>query len=209
MESKNIEQKLGEPIFDLKEFLCKTICEIEKNGWVPKSKSDELNKLPTSLNVVNNYDDIEYSKEHKDKAINIINWIKELSDEDRKNNYLNNLFTIVESGFIQYKEINFAASIPSAYDNATKSAPESNHFGTIKEKVQLNIKFKNKYTFSNNFGMINIFVFVDNKNNIFTWKTNTYHEFEKDTYYTIKATIKSHDIYKGIKQTSLSYCKVI
>lgn len=117
------EEDVGNPTFDLKDFLAKTLYEIESNGWIPKSKADGVERHPTYLNVLNNYDSIECTNINYSKAIDIISYIESLEDDS---SYIQNLKTIARLGFVEYKCIGLAASMPSIYNRNIINTNKSN-----------------------------------------------------------------------------------
>lgn len=82
---------------------------------------------------------------------------------------------------------------------------ESNWFGDVGERyndMKLTVKFI--HGFDSDFGYTFIHKMEDEKGNQFTWFTGKC--LEKDKTYTMNATVKSHDEYKGTKQTVLTRC---
>jgi len=198
-------EDVGNPTFDLKDFLAKTLYEIETNGWMPKSKADGVERHPTYLNVLNNYDSIECTNTNYSKAIDIISYIENLKEES---SYIENLKTIARLGFVEYKLIGLAASMPSIYNRSiTSIKTSSDYFGKPKDKIKVILKFIRSASFGSNFGMVNLFTFEDSNSNVFVWKTTTYNEFVVGEKYQVCATIKEHNVYKDVKQTVLSRCE--
>ena len=59
------------------------------------------------------------------------------------------------------------------------------------------------------YGYTYMYKFTDNNGNIFTWKTGTWIDTESVSSVNLKATIKAHSEYRGIKQTELTRCKIL
>lgn len=209
-EFKN--KNTGEPTFNLPVFIAKTIVEIDRNGWVAKSKSDGESRHPTCLNVINDYDNLTYTNDQLDKALDIIRYVENLPEEKtRDNSYLTNIQTIAKLNFVQYRTIGLASSMVSVYNfnNKPKQENNSKFVGEIKERKIFNLSFKRGTSYGTDYGMTNIYTFEDKDSNVFVWRTTTYNEFEKDKEYKIKGTVKLHNVYKKINQTELSRCEVI
>lgn len=89
-----------------------------------------------------------------------------------------------------------------------ENAPETEWFGSVKDKVNLKVILKTIRGFDTTFGWTNIFTFEDNQGHQFIWKTGSYVEAQEGDKVTLKGTIKAHSEYKGMKQTELTRCKV-
>ena len=88
-------------------------------------------------------------------------------------------------------------------------APETEWYGSIKDKVDLRATLKTIRGFDGVYGWTSILTFEDNQGHQFVWKTGSYVEAQEGTEVTLKGTIKAHTEYKGIKQTELTRCKVM
>lgn len=88
------------------------------------------------------------------------------------------------------------------------NAPETEWYGSINDKVTLDVTLKSIRGFDGTYGWTNIFAFEDNQGHQFIWKTGSYVEVQEGDEVTLKGTIKAHSEYKGIKQTELTRCKV-
>ena len=85
--------------------------------------------------------------------------------------------------------------------------PASEHIGQVGDKVDLEVTYTRTGSFQTAFGTTWVHNFKDAAGNILIWKTSACSGFEKDTL-RIKATIKAHDEYNGVKQTVLTRCKI-
>ena len=88
------------------------------------------------------------------------------------------------------------------------NAPETEWYGSIKDKVTLDVTLKSIRGFDGVYGWTNIITFEDAQGHQFLWKTGSYIEAQEGDKVTLKGTIKAHSEYKGIKQTELTRCKV-
>ena len=93
---------------------------------------------------------------------------------------------------------------------------ESNYVGEIGEKITFNIKDVSVITsWENNFGYHSvtnfIYKIVDEKGNIFTWKTATVIHIDKvlSEKSVLIGTVKDHKEYNTVKQTELWRCKIV
>lgn len=82
------------------------------------------------------------------------------------------------------------------------------HVGQVGLRMTLRLKFVGAHSFiykPTPFSSVisYILTFTDSEGNMFSWRTSSNIDFEEGVEYTVKATIKSHDVYKGKPQTSL------
>ena len=68
----------------------------------------------------------------------------------------------------------------------------------------LHVTLIKKHYFEGRFGITNVLTFKDDDENIYTWFTTTTFQKEVNDSFNIKATIKGHDEYKGIKTTTIT-----
>lgn len=143
----------------------------------------------------------------------ILEWI---SKKDASSDFMFNLKSSCGSKFIEYKQVGFAASSVSVYEKGLarekemqdKAAlPQSEYVGTVKKRDVFSLKLISVKTIEGYYGDTYIHNFVDNDNNLLTWfgsshlrdKEGVY--IEKGTDVVVKATVKTHDEYNGVKQT--------
>lgn len=93
---------------------------------------------------------------------------------------------------------------------------KSSFFGNVGEKIEREVTFVSRASFRvpsfRGYGedVVVVYNFKDGAGNVFVWKTTSGSlGCDSGDVVTIKATIKSHEEYKGIKQTTLSRVKVI
>lgn len=96
-------------------------------------------------------------------------------------------------------------------------ATESNHYGNVGEKVQMELELVRVGFFDTFYGSQTVYTMKDAAGNLFVWKTTSCLErvengecvmIEKGDRFTLKGTIKEHSEYKGEKQTVLTRCRV-
>ena len=95
-----------------------------------------------------------------------------------------------------------------------KEAGKSNHVGNIKDRLTINIAtWKCLTSWCNCYDGYHetttfLYQFVDNNGNIFVWKTQK-HFNEDATLREITGMVKAHNVFRDVKQTELTRCKVI
>lgn len=89
------------------------------------------------------------------------------------------------------------------YDSGT-----SEWVGSIGQRLTLPLTCTKIVNFENAYGLSTIFSFEDDDGNAFIWSTSTSKDIKENYRYMISGTVKAHDTYKSVKQTSLSRCKI-
>jgi len=224
--------------YNLEEYLTYVSACIRYNGWISRTKAQELEKHATADYAVDvmtaspserkRYEYPETTDQDLELAQKSITWAKELEET---NDYLNNIKIIALDEVTTYKNMGFAASIVSSFtrhiekeiikeQKATTQKQEliSQYIGNIGEKIQTELTYVNSFSFETQWGMSHINKFLDQNGNIFIWKSssNMGKWDEKGNYIhptqgetvKIKGTIKDHAEYAGAKQTILTRCKI-
>lgn len=222
--------KRGIEAQELETFLKRTICYTQKFGYVSAKKAREHNS-----NNVNNDDNYNYlsatgtdvwlmeytrsqmncikdsidTDETKETYAKIIEWVKGL---ENKSDYIHNIKVLVDRGFVTYKTATTAASIVGIYFvNTNKKKVESkkisNHFGNLKERIDVDMVLKTATSFEGKFGTSTCYRFETIDGNIAVWFTASV-RLEEGKRYVGKATISKHDDFKGSKQTIITRCKL-
>lgn len=223
--------KRGVETQTIENFLKLALVIIEKYGYVSAKKAREYyENHERELNEESIYRDatgytvwgINYNKKYwkheleeaKTDRINeiytkIIDWVKGL---ETKSDYIRNIQILVDRGFVTYKTATTAASIIGVYNmNLQKNKVEdrkiSNWFGTIKERIDVDLILKRKTPFEGKFGVSNCYVLETQEGNVailFTAAVN----LEEGKRYLGKATVVKHTEYKGLKQTVINRVKL-
>lgn len=84
---------------------------------------------------------------------------------------------------------------------------ESAWVGKIGETMPLVLQYKNSRSICSQFGVTNVYTFVDANNNVFKSMTTRALPVEEDLWYTMSARIKNHQMYRNERQTMISYIK--
>ena len=155
-----------------------------------------------------------HEKELEKEANKTIEYILKMNNKEN-NEYLHNLQQIFNNRFMDAKFIKYILYCTKLVqlDKVKKEANKenkkpSNYVGEIKDRLDLNLTLFNIIELEGYYGLSYLYLFKDNEGNIFKWITAS-KKLENNTAYKIKATIKNHEEYKGIKQTVLTRCKVL
>lgn len=144
--------------------------------------------------------------------------------QDKNNNYMHNLKTACSLEYVTGRNLGILVSLFPTYDReleyqaeliererkrAAEKVKEANsqHIGNVGDRITVNIDYIRCLTsWETQWGITRIYKLVDDKGNVFTWKTSKYLD---DEVKVIKGTVKEHTEYRGIKQTELTRCKEI
>ena len=168
--------------------------------------------------------------EAKALAEKVLGWGKELGTDERAGGsnfteYRFNLAVCFSNGFVSHKESGLLASAVTAYQREVeaeikkKSNPDINseHFGEIKKREVFTLKLMSIRTWDGDFGTTWFHRFLDENGNVAVWYGSNpltcmiggnLVNAEIGDVIKVKATVKDHDEYKGIKQTVINRCKV-
>jgi hypothetical protein len=124
--------------------------------------------------------------------------------------YEHNLRVIALGGFVTARLAGLAASILPWYDRELAKArelsrtAESKHLGTVGlREVFEALTLVRVMHFDTDFGTLHLHRFEDAAGNVLVWKTSS-ESWEPGRVYTVKATVKKHDDYRGTAQTVIT-----
>ena len=155
-----------------------------------------------------------------ENAIVICDWIN--SQQDTTEPFIRNLWLAFQEKGVKRSNVGLVAAAWKAHNRATatqvvyeKKTDESKyvgevgvrgHFSNLKVTKISEIEHDN-----NRFSSVTTLIrFEDETGNCLVWFGSGWHtEFECDQIYSVKATVKKHDEYKGKKQTIISRVKIV
>lgn len=223
--------KRGVETQTVENFLKLAIVTIEKYGYVSAKKAREYYANGNELHEDSIYHNatgytvwgINYNKKYwkneleeaKTDRVNeiytkIIEWVKGL---ETKSDYIRNIQILVDRDYVTYKTATTAASIVGVYNmnlqkNKVEDKKVSNWFGTIKERIDVDLILKRKTPFEGKFGISNCYMFETQEGNVAILFTAAV-ELEEGKRYVGKATVTKHTEYKGLKQTVINRVKLV
>jgi hypothetical protein len=155
--------------------------------------------------------------ESKAVALAALEWVRTevpaVAAADPDNDYLYNLVQIGKLEAIEANMIGITVSLVSAYQRELKrrAAPvTSEHVGTVglRETFTLMVAERRNITYGDGTPGI-ILKFVDLSGNSLAWFTGSAGKFVQGKTYRVKATIKRHDEFRGVKQTTLNRVNIL
>lgn len=197
---------------ETKDFLAHSIRIIDKKGYVKdETKHEAWNNACSGAVLENKY---------KNSAEEVIRYFK---GNEFENNFLNNTKLLLQnkyskmSGLIAYAYLAYKRQLEweSKRNIIELNNSLSEFVGVIKERLTTEVTLNNTFSFETMYGIQYIYLMSDDNNNIYKWRTSIIlrHKdnniIENDDKFTIKGTVKSHELYKGAKQTELTRCKVM
>ena len=163
------------------------------------------------------------SDDVKEFATAAIGWAKDLRP-DASNSYLQNLKVICSSDYCEARDIGILVSIVPTYqremqmkkaakDKETQlaeAAATSNYVGEIGSKISLDTEEIECVSYYEDlYGMTYLLKFSDADGNIYMWRTANGYVKEIEGLKHVTGTVKSHEEFRGVKQTWLTRCKVV
>lgn len=159
------------------------------------------------------------SEENKKAVEEALNWI--LNKDVGTDQYLNNLKVACDQGYAEYRDLGIIASLFASYrreiehlevkkarEAAQKAEAEGSQFqGNIKDRIQVKVsKVECVASWESEFGYTHIWKITDPQGNVYTWKTGNI--LPEDTLVLV-GTVKDHTVFRDVKQTELTRCKVL
>lgn len=124
--------------------------------------------------------------------------------------YVTQCKMIAERGWITEKTAGVAASMVKEPPQPPKDYSGSKHVGEIgKRQVFENLTVLNSIEREGAYGITTILKFEDPDGNILTWFASGSQGYQKGDKVSLKATVKTQDEYKGVKQTVISRAKEV
>jgi len=147
-----------------------------------------------------------------------VGWITGEEHATPATDYIHTVRVLANRGWAGNKDFGFVCSILSTWRNAMnrkadrereaaangKAAAESQHVGTIKERREFTLKVNRVMALAGGFGVTYLHLMEDADGNRFKWFGTTTSLDESEDFVTVKATVKNHGEYKGIKETILN-----
>ena len=155
------------------------------------------------------------SPEAVQKASDAIGWIKV---QNPTTDYLHNLKTVCALSYVNSGKFGLLISLFPAWDRdleyqAKKKAEAeagkaSEHVGKIGERITVAVQSVKCITsWESEYGYTYVWKITGTDGNIYTWKTQKTMNEDLPPK-TVKGTVKEHKVYREVKQTELTRCKI-
>lgn len=228
----------GKPYYSVKEILSYAVEIISKTGyfnaqsflptkelvsWVACCRFDkalkEINNDLEGARLMVRFSENDFYKDDTEAVVNeIIEYYKSVEDDSE---FIHNIHVMLNEGYIQHKNFGFLCYLPEGYARHIQKEVEkakraeiiakSEYFGNVGEryidKIIHDVKLVTSW--ETQFGITHIYKIVLDNGAVLIWKTNKGLYLENgEEFDKISFSIKSHNEYKGEKQTEVTRCKV-
>ena len=208
--------------FHLESFLLMVVRAMEfQGGFVSRSMARDRNLLSTSdlamrwLFPKNREEEADRNSvpekgAHRAKVDEILEFGMEMLDNADRNDYLHNLWVAMNQPVVTHRTAGIVASVFSWYDRETGKAAVAKHqkavsdyVGEVKGKVELSVTVESVKLIDGFYGAKLLHKMVDTEGNVLVWWCSGKGDLEVGKTYNVKASVKSHEEYNGVKQTTL------
>lgn len=204
----------------LKGYLTYVAGCIRQWGWVSRTRArDDYRLLATAdeawYNMVKAQGpqrNFRPTPEDEALAEEVLKWGKGLAQQKDLSEYLWNLRTIALSEVVTPKTAGLAASMVVAYTTEKNKAVEaktSEYFGQVGQRGEFLLTVTEDRRLESIYGLTILYKFVDSAGNMAVWFASNGVELKVGQTYRVRATVKAHEEYQGVKQTVLTRCKVL
>lgn len=228
----------GKPYYSVKEVLSYAVEVIAKTGyfntqanlptkwlvsWLAcypfKKAIEEINRDLENAKLMVRFDKNDFFKEDTEAMVEeIVEYYKGLDDDSE---FTHNIHVMLNEGYIQPKNFGFLCYLPEGYAKHIQKEVEkakraeaiakSEYFGKVGERYKDKaIQFVNLITaWETQWGVTHIYKVALEDGTALIWKTsNGLYLDNNEEFDKISFTVKSHNEYKGEKQTEVTRCKV-
>lgn len=201
---------------------------IKRSGYISNGKAKEKNSVSTAgyiklmlikcdsheaRNTLHDFESLGKKEiEEQEKTLQpIINWISSI-DQDNPDLFLRKLKVVAQQDEVGESDLPVLTSLFSSYVRHLESSSligssASKYVGEVGEKINLELKLIYQKEISSQWGPSVIYSFKDINGNELTWFTKGL-DLRNGITYNVVGTVKSHQTFRGTKQTVLTRCKV-
>lgn len=209
-----------------KEFVSYAAALIDKYGYVSKSMAEYCcGAVTPTVFLINDFiDNVRKGNEcvlekHENIAEKAIEWCKNLNDDEIQSPYLLNLRELCRDDLCTSRHWGMLVSLVPTYKRevekreAAKKTVPSEYVSEVGTRTTFDVKLLADITFEDfNCYARDIItkhvVKMDCGGNILVWITEKNPHKEIGDTFKITGTVKEHSLYKGVKQTVLTRCKI-
>lgn len=220
----------GKFLYNTTRFLAYTVLAISRYGWLSRTKAREqgLDGQATANAIENGYGKgfwegdnwgrygsyIQPSDSDYAEAEEALAWIR--SDEVAESSeYMYTMRTLAKRDYFEPRFSGYVASLVNLYRNEMrkkiereKMAATSDWIGTIKERRPFDLTVTYVKPGVGDF-LSTLYVFVDNEGNRVKWFSSNDKGWSQGDTVSIVATVKKHEEYNGVKETTITNGKEI
>lgn len=214
-------------VIDLENYLVHVACAIRENGFIGRQQvADDCTMMATCdfawLAFQAHCQSTKahaYSTPTDEDLATVrasVSWANGLTEEQlSSSDYLRNVAAIAARPELQRHQIGLAASIVQTYLREQRRKAEeakpirSTHVGTLGERTEFKgLKCTKVSAQHHARGITHLHRFIDPMENVISWfSSNT--RLEEGVCYDLLCTVKKHDVFKGVPQTTVTRAKVL
>ena len=144
----------------------------------------------------------------------ILNFVLAKAEDETHDDFWQNLREITKNDFIRIKDFGRVACIYKLYqrelpqESPVKSA--GRYLGTVGERLKdVACTGRLARSWETDYGMTHLYIFHDKDGNTLAWRSSkALPYFAEDSELILDGTVKAHETYQGINQTTMTRCKV-
>jgi hypothetical protein len=192
------------------EYLSRVVATIREYGWISK-KSAEARMCASTADMVE-IGRVKPTEDDKAEASRVLMWAEALGDHSDLNDYLSNVHVACKQGYVDTKTKGIVASAVSAYRRDTAEVTESAtsaHVGKVGDRLILNVVVTRVTESNGYYGITTIVSMRDDTGNEFVWFASGEKTYKVGDKLQGKGAVKAHGEFRGIKQTTLTRCKLL
>ena len=218
----------GSKTLDLHEIVALSAATVRTRGYVTRKQAEDRDLMSTSARV-SEWDDIRrgvMKEEHYHELPTLLKEDVETANKvietainaSGRNEYEHNLANIAKSGFFVGREFGLAVSMVSyaqrQWDFENRKATENNdkvnrHLGKVKERITTKATLTMTKLIDSYYGPSTLTKWTAETGESLTWFASNFDDSinEGDTV-MLTGTVKKHGEWNGIKETTLTRCKI-
>lgn len=202
------------PAYLVEDVLLETAWRVAKSGYVSKEKAWEWEVDATSSavwNALHSHTNHEYTDEHRASVAAVVEFV---NSQEEDFGYVSNLKSLINNKYVTNKNFGLLVSSFGYYsaemrklerEKAEQVTANSQWIKSVGEKIKFVARPTQIYSMETQWGYSYLYRFILDGNELI-WKTGTW--LDTDIEYEVSGTIKSHNEYRGKKQTELTRCRV-
>jgi len=197
-------------------YLALVVAAIRLHGWLSKKESYEQGGIPTAERAESNSIGKPIESDVVEAA-QVFEWCQSLGERDNLSDYLNNLRVGSSLGYVDNRSKGIVASAVQAFRREladeqaralrTNAAP-SCHVGKVGDKLSFTATVTRVFLKDGMYGLTTIVGMEDKAGNNYTWFASGRKDVKVGQAVQVKGTVKSHGEFQGVKQTTLTRCKL-
>jgi hypothetical protein len=214
--------------FNVQGILTRVATIVRTDGWKSKTAAQDTGGTSTAQMLATwlferEPKQLEALEKHfvtsdgdKQLAKDTLEWLGTLSEKQNLSDYEYNLSLFALAGVVEEKQFGFIASAIPAYMRATereiyakKERLSSTFVGELKKRMDMVLTLTSLRYVEGGYGTQTMCKYLDEQGNVVVWWASDAIEMEIGTKIKAKATIKKHEEYNGVKQTTVSRLAVI